>query len=162
MHIPNYDPDGIVHNSWCFYTVAFMLSLTACLAHLLIHGATAAGGPGPPHYRGCTITLRDSTFGRTSLGEWSAQSRDLFLKTYNTHKVHTSMAPAGFELAVVASELLQTHALDAATRGFGSHWLNPFYLELDIYSLAHHLCTVWIFYEPRRVTLGNTRYFVGE
>jgi len=123
MHIPNYDPGGIVHNSLCFYTVAFMLSLTACLAHFRIHGSTAAGGPGPHCYRGCTITLRDSTFGRTSLDERSAQSRDLFLTTHNTHKVHTSMPPAGFELAVVASELLQTHALDAATRGFGSRWL---------------------------------------
>jgi len=35
-------------------------------------------------------------------------------------------------------------------------------LEMDIYSLAHHLCKMWIFYEPRRVTLGNTRHFVEE
>jgi len=40
--------------------------------------------------------------------------------------------------------------------------LNPLALELDIHSLAHHLCKVWIFYEPRRVTLGNTRHFVEE
>ena len=33
-------------------------------------------------------------------------------------------------------------------------------LELDIYSLEHHLCKMWIFYETRRVTLGNTRHFV--
>jgi len=69
MHIPNYDLGGIVHNSRCFYTVAFMLSFTACLAHFLISGATAAGGPGPPYYRGYTITLTDSTFSRISLGE---------------------------------------------------------------------------------------------
>ena len=37
---------------------------------------------------------------------------------------------------------------------------NPLALELYIYSLAHHLCKMWIFYEPRRVTLGNTRHFV--
>ena len=35
-------------------------------------------------------------------------------------------------------------------------------LELDIYSSAHHLCKMLIFYEPRRVTLGNTRHFVEE
>jgi hypothetical protein len=35
-------------------------------------------------------------------------------------------------------------------------------LELDIYSLAHQLCKMLIFYEPRRVTLGNTRHFVEE
>ena len=28
--------------------------------------------------------------------------------------------------------------------------------KLDIYSLAHHLCKMLVFYEPRRVTLGNT------
>ena len=40
--------------------------------------------------------------------------------------------------------------------------LNPLALELDIYSLAHHLCKLPIFYEPRRVTLGNTQHFVEE
>ena len=40
--------------------------------------------------------------------------------------------------------------------------LNPLALELDTYSLAHHLCKMWIFYEPRRITLGNTRHFVEE
>ena len=40
--------------------------------------------------------------------------------------------------------------------------INPLALELNIYSLAHHLCTVWIFYEPRNVALGNTRHFVEE
>jgi hypothetical protein len=40
--------------------------------------------------------------------------------------------------------------------------INPLAMELDIYSLAHHLCKMLIFYEPRRVTLGNTRHFVEE
>jgi len=40
--------------------------------------------------------------------------------------------------------------------------LNPLAPELDIYSLAHHLCKMLIFYEPRRVTLGNTQHFVEE
>ena len=39
---------------------------------------------------------------------------------------------------------------------------NPLALELDIYSLAHHLCKMWIFYKPRSVTLGNSRHFVEE
>jgi len=30
--------------------------------------------------------------------------------------------------------------------------INPLALELDIYGLAHHLCKMWISYEPRRVT----------
>jgi hypothetical protein len=43
-----------------------------------------------------------------------------------------------------------------------AHYINPLALELDIYSLAHHLCKMGIFYEPRRITLGNTRHFVEE
>jgi hypothetical protein len=43
-----------------------------------------------------------------------------------------------------------------------SCFFNPLALELDIYSLAYHLCKMWIFYEPRRVTLGDTRHFVEE
>ena len=45
---------------------------------------------------------------------------------------------------------------------FSYYGINPLALELVIYSLAHHLCKMWIFYEPRRVTLGNTRHFVEE
>ena len=41
-------------------------------------------------------------------------------------------------------------------------YFNPLALELDIYSLAHHLCKMWIFCEPRSATLGNTRHFVEE
>jgi hypothetical protein len=37
------------------------------------HGATASIGPGPPHYRGLTITLRHTTLGRTPLNELSAR-----------------------------------------------------------------------------------------
>jgi len=40
--------------------------------------------------------------------------------------------------------------------------VNPLALELDIFSLAHHLWTMWIFYEPRRITLGDTWLFVEE
>jgi len=40
--------------------------------------------------------------------------------------------------------------------------INPLTLELDTYSLAHHLGKMRIFYEPRRVTLGNTRHFEEE
>jgi len=36
-------------------------------------------------YRGCTITLRHTTLGRTPLDEWSAGQRDLYLTTHNTH-----------------------------------------------------------------------------
>ena len=59
------------------------------------HTATATTGPGSPHYRGFTITLRHTTLGMTPLDEWSAWRRDLYLTGHNTHNRQTSMTPAG-------------------------------------------------------------------
>ena len=39
--------------------------------------------------------------------------------------------------------------------------INPLALELYIYSLVHHLCNMWIFCEPKNVTLGNKSTFCG-
>ena len=41
-------------------------------------------------------------------------------------------------------------------------YTSPLALELGIYSFAHNVCKMWIFYEPRRVILGNTRHIVEE
>jgi hypothetical protein len=81
------------------------------------HALTALSGPGPPHDRGFTMTLRHTTLGRTTLDGWSACRRDLYLTTNNTHKRQTSMPPAGFEPTIPASERPQTHALDGAATG---------------------------------------------
>ena len=35
-------------------------------------------------------------------------------------------------------------------------WIDPLALELDIQILEHHVCKMWIFYEPKKVTLSNT------
>jgi hypothetical protein len=92
--------------------------------------ATAPSGPGPPHCRGFTITLRCTTLGWTLLTELSARRRDLHLTTHNTHKRQTSRYPARFEPTVPASERSQTHALDRAATGIGSlllafSYMNP-------------------------------------
>jgi len=87
---------------------------------LFYHGATASSGPRNPHYRGFTITLRHTTLGRTPLDKWSAGRRDLYLATHNTHKIPTSMPPAGFEPTFQVNDLPQTHALDRATTGISS------------------------------------------
>jgi len=57
------------------------------------HVGRAPNGPGPPHYRGFTITLRHTALGRTPLNEWSALHREL----YNTqHSQQTDIhAPSG-------------------------------------------------------------------
>jgi len=54
---------------------------------------------------------RRTTVSRTPLDEWSARRRDLCLKTHNTHNRQTSIPPAGFELAISASERPQDRAV---------------------------------------------------
>ena len=83
------------------------------------HGSTAPSGPGTPHYRGFTITLRHTTFDRTPLDEWSARRRDLYLTTHSTHNRQTSMPPVGFEPTISAGERPQTYAFDRAATGTG-------------------------------------------
>jgi len=56
----------------------------------LFHGTAAPSGPGAPHIRRFTITLRHTTFGRTTLDEWSARCTDLYLTTHNTPNRQTS------------------------------------------------------------------------
>jgi hypothetical protein len=60
-----------------------------------------------------------TTVGRTSLDEWSARRRDLYLTTHNTHKKQTYMPLAGFEPAIPVSERPQTHALGSAATRIG-------------------------------------------
>ena len=64
-------------------------------------------------------TQRRTTIGRTTLDEWSARRRDLYLTTHNTHNRQTSMTPVGFEPTISAGERPQTHALDRAATGTG-------------------------------------------
>jgi hypothetical protein len=97
-------------------SIFFVISM---LNQVFFNGATGSSGPGPPHCRGFTITLRHTTLRRTPLDEWSARCRDLYLTTHNTHKRQTSIPPGGFEPTIPASERPQTHALDRAATGIG-------------------------------------------
>jgi hypothetical protein len=80
-----------------YYTVSHEKNLpnSAWNTDFFSDGATAPSGPGPPHYRGFTITLRHTAIGRTPLDKWSARSRDFYLTIHNTHKRQTSISPAG-------------------------------------------------------------------
>jgi len=63
------------------------------------------------HLRGLAITLIGHiTLGRAPLDEWSAQPRDLYLKTHNTHNRQISIPPETFDPAFPASERPSTHA----------------------------------------------------
>ena len=76
------------------------------------------------------------TVGRTTLDEWSAHSRDLYLTTHNTHDRQTSMPPVGFEPTISAVERPQTYALDRAATGTGcviKSILNIFSSSLNLY-----------------------------
>jgi len=73
--------------------------------------------PGFPHYRGFTITLRQTTLGRTPLHKRSARRREFYLITHDNQKRKASMASAGFEPAMPAIKRPQTHALDHADNG---------------------------------------------
>jgi hypothetical protein len=112
----------IVFTKSCFqpYNSNYLfLSSQDRIFSLFPNGATAPSGSGPPCYRGFMIILRQTTLGRTPLDEWSARHRHLYLTTHNTHKRQTSMPPAGFEVAIPASERPQTHALDRTDTGIG-------------------------------------------
>jgi len=68
-------------------------------------------------------TQRRTTVGRTSLDEWSARHRDLYLTTHNTRNRQTSMPPVGFEPMISAGERPQTYALDRAATGTGCNYI---------------------------------------
>jgi hypothetical protein len=86
--------------------------------NIFFHVGIPTRCPGPPHYRGFTITLRHATFDRTPLDEWSVRRRGLCLTTHDAHKRQTSMPLAIFEATIPASERTPpTHNLDRAVFG---------------------------------------------
>ena len=89
---------------------------------IFFHGATTPSGPGPPHYRSFTITLRHTTFGRTPLEERSARPTQ-----HSQEPDIISKPPAGFEPTIPASEQLWTHALDDAATGIGLYNISGIY-----------------------------------
>jgi len=64
---------------------------------------------------------RAHALSRNPLDEGSACHRDLYLTAQNTHRRQTSMFPAGFEHVIQASERPQTHTLERAATGIGTH-----------------------------------------
>ena len=76
-------------------------------------------------------TQRRTTFGRTSVDEWSARRRDFHLTTHNTHNRQTSMLPVGFEPTISAGELPQNYALDRAATGTG------FFVHIEFVKFSH-------------------------
>ena len=67
--------------------------------------------------------LQLDTFSRSPLEKGSVRRRDLRL--YTQHSQQTSMRPAGFELAIPATDRPQTLALDRSAIGVGSGMVYP-------------------------------------
>ena len=86
--------------------------------HPLPHGATTPIGPGPPHYRGFTITPRHTTLGRTPLDDWLSPK----LKTL-LDNIQQAEETDRFEPAIPASERPQTHVLTALPAGLRNRLL---------------------------------------
>jgi hypothetical protein len=123
----------------CKYApIPFAMSVSLNKPRFLFCGATPHSGPGPPHYRGFTITLRHTTLGKTPLDKWSAWRRDLYLTTHNTHKRQTSIISARFEPAIPASERPQTPRLRPR-----SHW--------DRHKSRIHKLIIIILFRERRI-----------
>jgi hypothetical protein len=63
----------------------------------LFYCSRAPSGPGPPYFRGFSVTLRYTTLVRTPLDEQKARRRNFYLTTHNTLKRQTSTSPVGFQ-----------------------------------------------------------------
>jgi hypothetical protein len=97
----------------------FFLSSPYMFIYLFFpHGLIALEGPGLLIIEASrSFSFKHTAVGRTPLDEWSARSRDHYRTIHNTHKIQTSTFPAGFELAIPASERPETHALIRSATG---------------------------------------------
>jgi hypothetical protein len=90
-------------------------------------GVATQRGSWPPQSWGfLDHTQWRTTVGRTTLDEWSARRRDLYLTTHNTHNRQSLVPSVGFEPTIPAGARQQTHALDRAATGTGIYDLNMF------------------------------------
>jgi hypothetical protein len=85
----------------------------------ICHGAIGPSGPGPPHYRGFTITLRHTSHSVVGL-LWTRDQSDRGTSDNTQQKRQMSLTPAWFEPTIPASARPQTHALDRAATGIGA------------------------------------------
>ena len=79
-----------------YWFVVYVTTLSACTEHWYAEPSFcyvfirrySAIGPGPPQYRGLTITLRHTTLSRIPLDEGSARRTGLYLTTHNIYDRH--------------------------------------------------------------------------
>jgi hypothetical protein len=94
----------------------------SCLSsiNLFVFGGTVPSGLGVLIHKVSRSHTISTTVGRTSLDEWSARRRDLYLTTHITHNRQISMLPVEFEPIIWEGERPQTYVLDRAATETGS------------------------------------------
>ena len=95
---------------WLMKWLIFFINL------FIFYGERALSEPGPPNYRGFTITLRHTTL-RSTLDDWSARGRDLCLTIHNTQ---TDIHASGGIRNRNSSERPKTHVLNEPATGISA------------------------------------------
>jgi hypothetical protein len=123
--------------------------MICCTSFVSPHVATVPSGPGPPHDRGFTITLRHTTVGRSSLDEQLSWHTDLYLTTHIIHKRQYIHVPSGFPISTSPNH----SSLQYTCRHFTSSHI--IFTQLHFTSL--HLSTLYFFpYNLHPTTLHFT------
>jgi len=85
---------GVLQTNWrCGVFVGYVDIPRYKTTPFSFHYASFPNGPGSPHYRSFTITLRHTALDRTPLDEWSAWRGYLYMTTHNAQKrqdIHAS------------------------------------------------------------------------
>ena len=105
-------------------------------------GSTTNNRPRPSHCQGFTITLGQTTLGRTPLDEWSARRRNL-LPDNTKHTPETTLRAVEFEPTIPASEWPQTRALERAVTGNGIN-TGEYYAKTTVGCQYWHCPAKWM------------------
>ena len=88
-------PNTVITNCLLLWMCLNVLRRMNCIIFVIqfgsrfsFHGAPAPSGPGYQSYGGFSITIRNTTLGRSPLDEWSSRYRDFYQTTQNTHTGH--------------------------------------------------------------------------
>jgi len=79
------------------------------LIKIFLSWRNSPSGPGPPHYRGFTITLGHTTLGGTPLDEWSARYLRPNVAKWNRRKFSRRCRVSNQHLYLLACEVYLRH-----------------------------------------------------
>ena len=136
-----------IFNVTILHTHLYIYIYTHTHTHTHTHpyGSAAQHGPWPPFLvRFLDHTRWRTTVGRTSLDEWWALCRDLYVTTDNTYNRQTSMPLAGFEPTISGGGQPQTYALDHAATGTSTYIYIYIYIYIINTKLLHSVLSNYV------------------